>query len=275
MAVTRALKYFRESVLKGFPPGCARRAFGITFGLTVFLFPFGLLFSAGNLLPGEFSWTASVVIVLNGLAVLFSELRRDARSNAIGRFFVLMLLLYCVEWIGVRTGYPFGRYTYTTALGALIAGVPLAIPFAWYATVVNAWHLSSALLPAGGRFLRAGRALMAGLLTVGLDVVLEPFASRVRLYWLWEGDNIPVVNYVSWLAFSSLVVFWLEGTSPRQRREGEVATAVALSGMQFALFVVADLLHGNIVPVVASAVGLSVSALVMNYAVRSNPVGRS
>ena len=38
---------------------------------------------------------------------------------------------YFIELLGLKTGWPFGIYSYDASLGPQILGVPLVVPFAW------------------------------------------------------------------------------------------------------------------------------------------------
>jgi putative membrane protein len=52
--------------------------------------------------------------------------------------------------------------------------------------------------------------LIASILTVGYDLVLEQLAPKMMM-WTWKGDTIPFKNYVAWfvlsLIFHSLVQY--------------------------------------------------------------------
>ncbi|GAA5183894.1 hypothetical protein GCM10023322_24190 [Rugosimonospora acidiphila] len=70
-----------------------------------------------------------------------------------------------VEALGVRTGFPFGRYAYSGALGPRLFGVPLVIPLAWAWMAWPAWLAAARLTrPRAGRTARARTGLAgAGL----------------------------------------------------------------------------------------------------------------
>jgi bisanhydrobacterioruberin hydratase len=256
-----------QTLVMGFATGPLRTAYLVSAGLVGFLFPFGLVFVAGGLLPREFSWTATVIILLVSLTALFSEMRDGNVRSAAIRFGLLAPALFAVEWIGVHTGVPFGMYRYTHALGVLVCGVPLAIPFAWYATVVNSRYIARALPGDGRRRSRAWTALLAGVLTVALDLLLEPTASLVQEYWIWERAVAPFENYLSWFLFSTAAVWWLEGSgAARTGERGARATALMLWTTQAALFVLTDIIHGHVLPVLlAGGIILSCAALIILF----------
>lgn len=103
------------------------------------------------------------------------------------------------EIIGVNTGWLFGSYYYTNALGITLFGVPVLIGVTWIGTtyacnVISAsWSNSSFLA-----------AVYAALLMVLFDIVLERFATAVPL-WQWAGGSIPIYNYVCWFGIGLII----------------------------------------------------------------------
>jgi uncharacterized membrane protein len=260
-----------QALASGFPEDLLRQSFLWTLRLVLFFFPFGLLFVGAGVLPGEFSWTASVIIALSALATVLSEMRFRSTSAACGDLILIAGVLLIVEWVGVTTGIPFGEYRYTDALGFRIAGVPVAVTFAWYTTIVNAVRISEHLW--NGH--RAAVALSAAFITVSLDLALEPMASFVQGYWIWNGGTVPLMNYGAWFLLSLLggIRVTRSGASSGETRHTLFRVGLLLGALQFSLFVVTDLVHGYILPVVA-ALGL-LGIVVLGKAMRINvPLGR-
>ena len=112
---------------------------------------------------------------------------------------VTMAVGFFVEVAGIRTGLLFGQYEYGPTLGSKWLGVPLIIGVNWlmltYTTGILARYLP---LPA------FGRALVATLLMVGLDVCLEPIAVRYD-FWQWRFDVIPFLNFKGWFIVSLIL----------------------------------------------------------------------
>jgi putative membrane protein len=109
---------------------------------------------------------------------------------------------FLVEAAGRASGYPFGDYDYTGALGPRLLGVPLVIPLAW------TWMAWPAWLAAGRLVARTGaRIAVAGAGLAAWDLFLDPQMVSQR-YWLWHTDSaalpgvpgIPLTNYLGWLA---------------------------------------------------------------------------
>jgi putative membrane protein len=239
---------------EGFGSAATRRAYLGVMGSLLFLFPFGVLFNLTGILVDDYPWTSSVYILLIGLATLLSEARFRPAGRVGAEFAVLAVLLWAVEWVGVTTGIPFGDYRYTNVLGFVVAGVPLAIPCAWYATVMNGRRVAEHLV-SPGRHNGFGIPLAAGVLTLALDVVLEPMAAMVKHYWIWSAGTVPLQNYLSWVAFTVVSVFLLRKVdrTPRPNGQGLFLTAVVLFGLQWILFVITGAGNGHLLPAVISS----------------------
>jgi putative membrane protein len=223
--------------------------------LILVLFPFSLFFLVGGFLPDRFSWASSIVISLNAIATFSSEIRFTESRVVIRETLFLCLLVFVIESFGVHTGLPFGRYSYTGALGPNILGVPVVIPFAWYSTVVNSRRLISGLFPriSTGRVFAS--IVLAGILTLALDIVLEPTAGFIKEYWIWHDGVVPMSNYASWFLLSSLVIYWMT----RKANQGEsenperLFNAIIVLGTQWVLFALTDIVNGYFLPVAVSA----------------------
>ncbi len=111
---------------------------------------------------------------------------------------------FAVELTAVKTGRPFGHYTYSEKLGPRVGGVPLLAAAAWALMARPAWVVSGLL--ARRRVLRV--PLAAGALTAW-DVFLDPRMAREG-YWTWPGggryEGIPASNFAGWFA-TGLAVF--------------------------------------------------------------------
>ncbi len=139
----------------------------------------------GGLAPNA-SWAAPAFLILAGILAFRKEL------------IPAVLIGFTAELIGVRTGFPFGRYLYTHALGPEIAGVPVAI--------AAAWLILASLTAVSGRRYR----LLAALLMLAADLVIDPLAAGPLHYWRWQTNGlyygVPLTNFAGWLAVSVLIV---------------------------------------------------------------------
>ena len=113
------------------------------------------------------------------------------------------------ELFGVQTGILFGEYSYGRVLGPKLWGTPLMIGINWVMLGYSAGVIANRL--AGSRHWLL-RGLVAALLMVGLDVLIEPVAMHYG-FWSWKGNEVPLRNYLGWflVAFplQCLFAYWL------------------------------------------------------------------
>lgn len=102
------------------------------------------------------------------------------------------------ELVGVRTGFPFGSYTYTDTLGPSLGGVPVVIPLAWlmmaYPAAVVGRHIARTT---------PGAVVGATLALAAWDLYLDPQMVAAG-HWVWDQPGpallgIPLVNHLGWL----------------------------------------------------------------------------
>lgn len=118
-----------------------------------------------------------------------------------------VLVALTAELASTRTGVPFGLYQYTgTTAGRelFIADVPIFDPLSFPFLAYAAWCLARW---SGGRQRGARPVILAGLLMMLLDVVLDPLAIRGDRWFLGrvfyypaEGDyfGVPLGNFAGW-----------------------------------------------------------------------------
>ncbi|MFN7993344.1 MAG: carotenoid biosynthesis protein [Bryobacteraceae bacterium] len=135
---------------------------------------------------------------------------------------------FLAEWIGVHTGFPFGRYTYTAALGPGIGGVPAAIACAWVTLLLFARDLARWITVRRW----AGAAVGAAVMT-SLDLLVDPVATRVLAYWRWDQPGfffgVPLVNFAGWFGVSALLL----SARPCLVNSGRTAIPIGLSVIVF------------------------------------------
>jgi len=168
-------------------------------------------------------------------------------------FFVIGSILgWTIEEVGVATGFPFGAYTYTDAMGPLLGHVPYVIPPAWAVLIYLVLTVSNLIVehaPVGstgpGRIFAL--SVMAALITATYDLGLDPFMAFRAKTWIFPGPpgpyfGVPSVAYPGWM-FAGFVIslaFRLAqrelGTSPPAPPSRLVAVQPLLAFAGFAVF---------------------------------------
>ena len=142
-------------------------------------------------------------------------------------FAVTFIFSFLIEEIGVRTGWPFGTYTYDLSLGTQLFGVPIIVPFAWL-MMAHPILLVARRVTQHWVFIYGGAALMAW------DLFLDPMMVAAHR-WTWTFSDshvpfepeIPLSNAAGWLLAGMGLFAFLHLCLPRERRkEGAEFTAV-------------------------------------------------
>jgi putative membrane protein len=133
-------------------------------------------------------------------------------------FCIVCGLAWVFEQTSVWTGFPFGLYHYTDALGPKLWRVPWIVPFNYFMILYPASILTNLIV--GDRVLEPSRgigqalrlSLVGGLLIVGWDMVADPAAATNHQRWIWPMAHanpyfgIPYSNYFGWMFSSTLIL---------------------------------------------------------------------
>lgn len=122
-------------------------------------------------------------------------------------FIILFILGYLVELIGVKTGLLFGEYSYGEALGFKLLQVPVIIGANWFILAIGARGCANYISEKP-----AIQTLIAALLMVGLDFLIEPVAIKFE-FWTWAQADVPLQNYIMWLVVSLVMQLILTKTA--------------------------------------------------------------
>lgn len=165
-------------------------------GLLLVMFPVGFIImftDAGR----PYLWTTTIFLGLETLIMFIVLIRLADLLSVVITTAVIFIASWFIEYWGVNSGIPFGSYSYSHVLSPLIGGVPLAIMFAWY-TVTASSLLTARFLLKGSSEIAA--IAVASVFILATDILLEPFASFINKFWVWNNSAIPMQNFVSWLA---------------------------------------------------------------------------
>jgi putative membrane protein len=165
--------------------------------------------------------------VLAQAGVILMTLAGTWSLARIAKVMVIVLIgAWGVEELGLVTGFPFGRYTYTQALQPQLAGVPLLIPLAWMMMLPPAWAAADAILSGWQERLGIWNALLhavlAGLAFTAWDLYLDP-QMVARGLWVWDHllagyFGIPWSNFIGWWLSATLLTLTVRPSRlPRAR----------------------------------------------------------
>ncbi len=161
------------------------------------------------------SYVSTFIIALPAFVAL---VRSAGWGRGLGILAAVALFAYCIEGIGVSTGFPYGTFYYGDALGPRLFGlVPYLLPITYVPLVLGA----VAAAPGKGLPLRV---LSATLLLLLVDAVLDPGAASLG-FWKWPDGGayygVPLSNYLGWTlsgSVASALVLYLtrRGSAGRQ-----------------------------------------------------------
>jgi len=190
----------------------ARRAGWAAFAITA-----GAMIATPLLPRGSRARAVLADAVVGGLAasVLAASVSRWGGRRAAAAGAAVAATTLAVERVGTRTGVPFGRYEYTAALQPQVAGVPVAVPAAWFAMALPSRAVAHRLL--GARSSMPARAVAGSALLAAWDLFLDPQMVGEG-YWQWARSGryrgIPGANYLGWFVTGLGVMALLEVTTP-------------------------------------------------------------
>jgi len=155
---------------------------------------------AVGLNPESTFLVGTVVLLLAGSALAFTA-SAASWSEALAAFSAVVGIGLIAEWVGTRTGFPFGAYTYTDVLWPQIGGVPVLVALAWAGMGLAAY----AVAPGPGPV----RVATGALALTAWDLFLDPQMLRLGA-WTWAEEGayrgVPLGNFAGWLLVSALVM---------------------------------------------------------------------
>ncbi len=180
-----------------------------------------LVASAEGWLPDPLAFNP--LLILFGTVVMRSPLLVGLAPRVGKRALVLLGLLtgytWAIEFVGVRTDWPYGAFEYAVQLGPMLFDtVPLALPLFFVPLVLNAYLLT--LLVLGGR---ADRALLRVPVAIGavvaIDLVLDPAAVAIG-FWAFDTAGayygVPASNYAGWVLSGTVGVVLVDRAFDRE-----------------------------------------------------------
>lgn len=139
---------------------------------------------------------SAVAIVGFALPSYIGVLKLKGFGKGLAVLLSLGIFALVIETIAVKTGLPYGKFSYGSAIGYKILGAtPWPVAFAYPPILLGAfWLARKATTKAWSIPLTALFALVA-------DIVLDPALTRMQL-WQWENPGpfygVPLLNFVGW-----------------------------------------------------------------------------
>jgi uncharacterized membrane protein len=125
---------------------------------------------------------------------------------------ILFFLIVCLgvsnafENLSIMTGFPFGWYHYSDAMGPKVFLVPLLIGPAYFGVGYLSWTLARAIF--GDEDARLSGLLsfatpaIASFIMVSWDLTIDPMMSTITGSWVWHNGGsyfgVPVSNFLGW-----------------------------------------------------------------------------
>jgi putative membrane protein len=171
-------------------------------------------------LIGEFYRTVPLTVLHLTILLSFAFVHGAMRYGMRGiiAFAVICLVVSnLIENLGVATGFPFGPYHYTDALGPKLGYVPLMIGPAYLGVGYLSWVLAGILIGDvrrdSGGWQVVATPIVGAFVMVMWDLAMDPMASTLAQWWIWhEGGGyfgVPLQNFLGWYltVFTFMLIF--------------------------------------------------------------------
>lgn len=175
-----------------------------------------------TLTPGHSLAELAALISLAAMVLfgLVHGARRFGVRASVVFFVAAVLLSSLFEALSIATGFPFGFYTHSAAMGPKLFQVPLIVGPSFFAGCYLAWTLANALLgePRGrnDRWWTLAVPIVAAFIVVAWDLCQDPLGATVDKRWIYPHGGaffgVPLSNFlgwylVTWTIFQSFAVY--------------------------------------------------------------------
>ena len=147
---------------------------------------------------------------INVLCMTLFTFIHGIRKYGTKRMIVFFLFAFAISWsyetCSIRTGFPFGNYYYSDALGPKLWLVPLLIMPAYFSVCYLSWIIAHVLLDKFQASLNKRMVfavpLIASFIMVMWDVSMDPLRATISKTWVWEDGGVyfgvPFKNFTGW-----------------------------------------------------------------------------
>jgi len=201
----------------------------------------------------------AVVLLISVAFALIHGAVRYGRTGILAFVVICLVVSNVLENTSILTGFPFGHYHYTDALGPKLFLVPLLIGPAYFASGYFAWVIGNVLVGelrrGSSAFLTVAVPFIAAFVMVMWDLTFDPRASTIQHQWIWEQAGgyfgVPLTNYLGWF-FTVYLFLQLFALLVRFRPSSETVTKFPRSHFAQALLMYAVM---GLTPVLTFVVG--------------------
>jgi len=179
----------------------------------------------------DWRWPEASCLLLATATTIVAQARRLPAQNVLLAGGLIALMSGAVQTLGAATGIPFGAHTFTDSAGQRVFDIlPWPMPLLWVVIILNARGIARLILRPWRKSRTYGFRVigLACVLAVAFDSALEPFASQVNRYWIWQTSprvpawhTAPWANFLGWFATALLILAfvtpWLINKQPRRR----------------------------------------------------------
>ena len=136
------------------------------------------------------------------------------------------------EYVGVRTGFPFGHYYFTDLMGPKLSVVPIFLGLAYVGMGYLSWMLAVVILGGVRNPISGSQVvtlpLVAAFIMVAWDLSMDAVWSTVLHAWIWVDGGayfgVPVTNFLGWY-LTVFVIYQLFALYLKERSAGPIPLA--------------------------------------------------
>jgi uncharacterized membrane protein len=138
------------------------------------------------------------------------------------------------ESLSLRTGFPFGHYSFTNVMGPKLLQLPVMLALAYVGMGYISWIVGLLILGYASKPISGSRTfslpILASFIMVAWDLAMEPVWATIDRAWIWRDGGayfgVPVSNFFGWyltvFVFYQLFALFLRGQPERPRSENRV-----------------------------------------------------
>ena len=170
---------------------------------------------SGYELPGKPGWPNAALLLTATLTTLIALTRHLPLQNVLLATGIIAFIGSATHAVCVMTAIPFGPIGFVGAGPKAFGVLPWSVPFLWVVIILNSRGVARLILRPW-RKIRAYGFWLIGLTAIFatlFDFALEPFASKIKFFWVWQETKFPaswygapLVNFLGWLVTSLLIL---------------------------------------------------------------------